>query len=234
MLMEIMRRCRGNPEERARRGAGLERRTRPACRGSTPAAGPPVRRRSPRAHARYTSAAARMDSGESRHIPRRYTWCGRCDRHWRRGGGGEPAVLAAPPGRRGPDVVVRADQRREGIAVPGDLVDVSQFLEVYAHPAAGGRSRGAALVRSVLVLAVARCRGAPGAPRAGPRYDEVARCTRRILSMPSRPPSVSPPSACAMRCRTEPVSSGYGPGDAGLGRVLPPAGLAPAPTTYGS
>jgi hypothetical protein len=32
----------------------------------------------------------------------------------------------------------------EGIAIPGDL-DVSRFLEIYSHPAANGRSRGAAL-----------------------------------------------------------------------------------------
>ncbi|MGH3658191.1 MAG: hypothetical protein ACRDUA_16170, partial [Micromonosporaceae bacterium] len=73
----------------------------------------------------------------------------------------------------------------EGIAVPGDLVDVSQFLEVYAHPAAGGRSRGAALSDLFWYWL------SPGAEvhqehlERGPRYDEVARCTRRILSMPS-------------------------------------------------
>ena len=33
----------------------------------------------------------------------------------------------------------------EGIAIPGDLVDDSRFLEIYSHPAASGRSRGAAL-----------------------------------------------------------------------------------------
>ncbi|MCI0686571.1 MAG: cytochrome P450 [Sporichthyaceae bacterium] len=72
----------------------------------------------------------------------------------------------------------------EGIAVPGDLVDVSQFLEVYSHPAAGGRSRGAALSDLFWYWL------SPGAEvhqehlERGPRYDEVARCTRRILSMP--------------------------------------------------
>ena len=73
----------------------------------------------------------------------------------------------------------------EGIAVPGDLVDMSQFLEVYAHPAAGGRSRGAVLSDLFWYWL------SPGAEvhqehlERGPRYDEVARCTRRILSMPS-------------------------------------------------
>jgi len=73
----------------------------------------------------------------------------------------------------------------EGIAVPGDLVDMSQFLEVYAHPAAGGRSRGAVLSDLFWYWL------SPGAEvhqehlERGPRYDEVARCTRHMLSMPS-------------------------------------------------
>jgi hypothetical protein len=73
----------------------------------------------------------------------------------------------------------------EGITVPGDLVDGSLFLEVYSHPAAGGRSRGAALSDLFWYWL------SPGAEvhqehlERGPRYDEVARCTRRILSMPS-------------------------------------------------
>jgi hypothetical protein len=73
----------------------------------------------------------------------------------------------------------------EGIPVPGDLVDMSQFLEVYGHPAAGGRSRGAALSDLFWYWL------SPGAEvhqehlERGPRYDEVARCTRRMLSMPS-------------------------------------------------
>jgi len=72
-----------------------------------------------------------------------------------------------------------------GIAIPGDLVDVSRFLEIYSHPAAHGRSRGAALSDLFWYWL------SPGAEvhqehlEPGPRYDEVARCTRRILSMPS-------------------------------------------------
>jgi hypothetical protein len=74
----------------------------------------------------------------------------------------------------------------EGIAVPGDLVDVSQFLEVYSHPAANGRSRGAALSDLFWYWL------SPGAEvhqehlEPGPRYDDVARSTRRILAMPSK------------------------------------------------
>jgi hypothetical protein len=73
----------------------------------------------------------------------------------------------------------------EGIAVPGDLVDLSRFLEIYSHPAANGRSRGAALSDLFWYWL------SPGAElhqehlEPGPRYDEVARCTRRILTMPS-------------------------------------------------
>ena len=73
----------------------------------------------------------------------------------------------------------------EGIAIPGDLVDDSRFLEVYSHPAASGRSRGAALSDLFWYWL------SPGPEvhqehlEPGPRYDEVARCTRRILTMPS-------------------------------------------------
>jgi len=73
----------------------------------------------------------------------------------------------------------------EGIAIPGELVDVSRFLEVYSHPAANGRSHGAALSDLFWYWL------SPGAEvhqehlEPGPRYDDVARCTRRILTMPS-------------------------------------------------
>lgn len=73
----------------------------------------------------------------------------------------------------------------EGIAIPGDLVDVSRFLEVYSHPAARGRSRGAALSDLFWYWL------SPGPEvhqehlEPGPRYDDVARATRRILAMPS-------------------------------------------------
>ena len=73
----------------------------------------------------------------------------------------------------------------EGIPVPGDLVDVAEFVEVYANPAACGRSRGAALSDLFWYWL------SPGAQvhqehlEPGPRYDDVARATRRILAMPS-------------------------------------------------
>jgi hypothetical protein len=73
----------------------------------------------------------------------------------------------------------------EGIAVPGDLVDSADFLRLYSHPAANGRSRGAVLSDLFWYWL------SPGAEihqehlEAGPRYDDVARCTRRILTLPS-------------------------------------------------
>jgi hypothetical protein len=73
----------------------------------------------------------------------------------------------------------------EGVAVPGPLVDVGRFRQVYAHPAANGRSRGAALSDLFWYWL------SPGAEvhqehlEPGERYEEVARTTRRILSLPA-------------------------------------------------
>jgi hypothetical protein len=73
----------------------------------------------------------------------------------------------------------------EGVAVPGPLVDASRFREVYGHPAADGRSRGAALSDLFWYWL------SPGAEvhqehlEPGPRYDEVARTTRRMLALPA-------------------------------------------------
>jgi Cytochrome P450 len=72
----------------------------------------------------------------------------------------------------------------EGIPVPGDLVDAAHFREVYSHPAANGRSRGAGLSDLFWYWL------SPGAEmhqehlEAGDRYEEVARTTRRILAVP--------------------------------------------------
>ncbi|MGI5289249.1 cytochrome P450 [Nonomuraea polychroma] len=72
----------------------------------------------------------------------------------------------------------------EGIPVPGDLVGVDRFKEVYAHPAAGGRSKGAALSDLFWYWL------SPGPEmhqehlEAGERYDAVARTTRGLLAMP--------------------------------------------------
>ncbi|MCK2216767.1 cytochrome P450 [Actinomadura sp. ATCC 31491] len=72
----------------------------------------------------------------------------------------------------------------EGIPVPGDLVGVERFKELYAHPAATGRSRGAALSDLFWYWL------APGPEmhqehlEAGERYDAVARTTRALLAVP--------------------------------------------------
>jgi Cytochrome P450 len=73
----------------------------------------------------------------------------------------------------------------EGIPIPGPLVDASRFKQVYSHPAANGRSRGAALSDLFWYWL------APGPEihqehlEPGDRYEEVARTTRRILSIPA-------------------------------------------------
>ncbi|HME91959.1 MAG TPA: cytochrome P450, partial [Myxococcaceae bacterium] len=74
----------------------------------------------------------------------------------------------------------------EGIAVPGKLVDPSRFKQIYSHPAADGRSRGAALSDLFWYWL------APGPEihqeniEPGDRYEQVARTTRRILSISRR------------------------------------------------
>lgn len=68
---------------------------------------------------------------------------------------------------------------------PDDLVGADRFEEVYSHPAANGRSRGAGLSDLFWYWL------SPGPEvhqehlEAGPRYDDVARCTLRILAGPS-------------------------------------------------
>jgi hypothetical protein len=72
----------------------------------------------------------------------------------------------------------------EGIQIPGPLVDVDHFKDVYAHPAANGRSRGAALSDLFWYWL------APGPEihqehvEPGERYNEIARATRRFLAIP--------------------------------------------------
>jgi Cytochrome P450 len=72
----------------------------------------------------------------------------------------------------------------EAIPVPGDLVGVERFRQVYSHPAAGGRSRGAALSDLFWYWL------SPGPEvhqehlEAGERYDAVAQATRGFLAMP--------------------------------------------------
>ncbi|ACU72972.1 Cytochrome P450-like protein [Catenulispora acidiphila DSM 44928] len=70
----------------------------------------------------------------------------------------------------------------EGIPVPGKLVRTDDFKRVYADPAANGRSRGAALSDLFWYWL------APGPEvhqehlEPGPRYDDVARTTRRTIA----------------------------------------------------
>lgn len=74
----------------------------------------------------------------------------------------------------------------EGIPVPGELVDLSRFKQLYSHPAANGRSRGAVLSDLFWYWL------SPGPEihqehiEPGPRYEEVARTTRRILALPKK------------------------------------------------
>ncbi|MFI9006009.1 cytochrome P450 [Actinosynnema sp. NPDC053489] len=78
---------------------------------------------------------------------------------------------------------------------PNALVGPERFLEVYGHPAADGRSRGAALSDLFWYWL------APGPEvhqehlEAGPRYDDVARTTRALLAGPGEALS-----AAAARC----------------------------------
>jgi len=86
----------------------------------------------------------------------------------------------------------------EGITIPGDLVDAKHVKEVYSHPAANGRSRGAVLSDLFWYWL------SPGAElhqehlEPGDRYEEVARTTRRILAMPR-----SAAEALAARCAAD-------------------------------
>jgi hypothetical protein len=74
----------------------------------------------------------------------------------------------------------------EAITIPGDLVDAAHFRQVYSHPAATGRSRGAALSDLFWYWL------SPGPEihqehlEPGRRYDEIARTTRRILALSQR------------------------------------------------
>ncbi|MFJ3306791.1 cytochrome P450 [Streptomyces sp. NPDC086549] len=74
----------------------------------------------------------------------------------------------------------------EGIRAPGREVPAEEFKQVYGHPAANGRSRGAALSDLFWYWL------SPGPEvhqehlEPGPRYDDVARSTRQILAGLSR------------------------------------------------
>src|ERR1700724_96509 len=74
----------------------------------------------------------------------------------------------------------------EGIAIPGKLVDVAHFKQVYSHAAANGRSRGAALSDLFWYWL------SPGAGvhqehlEPGEKYEEVAQAPRRVLALPRK------------------------------------------------
>ena len=74
----------------------------------------------------------------------------------------------------------------EGIAIPGPLVAAAHFKQIYSHPAANGRSRGAALSDLFWYWL------SPGPEmhqehiENGARYDEVERTTRKILGISRR------------------------------------------------
>ena len=86
----------------------------------------------------------------------------------------------------------------EGIEIPGKLVGASRLKQVYSHPAANGRSRGAALSDLFWYWL------APGPEvhqehlEPGERYEEVARTTRRILGIPRRTAEATA-AQCAIR-----------------------------------
>ncbi|MBO2453686.1 cytochrome P450 [Actinomadura barringtoniae] len=73
----------------------------------------------------------------------------------------------------------------EGVQIPGPLVGVEDFRRIYSHPAANGRSRGAALSDLFWYWL------SPGPEihqehlEPGERYAEISRTTRAILSMPA-------------------------------------------------
>jgi len=90
----------------------------------------------------------------------------------------------------------------EGIAIPGEVVDASLFKQVYSHPAANGRSRGAALSDLFWYWL------SPGPEmhqehlEPGEKYEEIAQTTRRILARPKREAE-----ELAVRCTTRVIDS---------------------------
>ena len=96
------------------------------------------------------------------------------------------AVASAPAWLPGRVVALRMKifalvNGQDVVSIPGEQVGAADFRRVYADPAANGRSRGAALSDLFWYWL------APGPQvhqehlEPGPRYDEVAKCTRHIL-----------------------------------------------------
>jgi len=90
------------------------------------------------------------------------------------------------------------------VAVPGRLVGVERFRQVYSHPAADGRSRGAALSDLFWYWL------SPGPHvhqehlEPGERYDQAARATRGFLHMP-RAEAQELTAACAASVLDDPA-----------------------------
>lgn len=93
----------------------------------------------------------------------------------------------------------------EGISIPGPGIGPDRFQEVYAHPAANGRSKGAALSDLFWYWL------SPGPEvhqehlEAGPRYDEVARTTTAVLAG-TRHDLTEAAARCAARVLDEAVT----------------------------
>jgi hypothetical protein len=94
---------------------------------------------------------------------------------------------------------------QEGLSIPGEIVPPSEFKRVYSHPAANGRSRGAKLSDLFWYWL------APGPElhqehlEPGPRYEEVAQTTKRMLRM-----SKQESSELAARCVERALSQNPG------------------------
>ncbi|MEY9892519.1 hypothetical protein ABIA31_006196 [Catenulispora sp. MAP5-51] len=105
----------------------------------------------------------------------------------------------------------------EGIPVPGKLVGTDDFKRVYADPAADGRSRGAALSDLFWYWL------APGPEvhqehlEPGPRYDDVARTTRRTIARLRKDDWEELVARCAVREFDRLDGVGGGEGGAGAG-----------------
>lgn len=160
---------------------------RPSC-GAWPSPGS-------RARATCSGCCARRSRRRWRCAARRPS--ATCDRTWcgahgdgpgdLRGGArpaGEPAVVAARQDRGAARVGVRPRQRGRGHRRPGRHDRRRALQGRLLAPAAGGRSRGAALSDLFWYWL------SPGAHvhqehlEAGERYEEVARATRRFLAVP--------------------------------------------------
>jgi hypothetical protein len=72
----------------------------------------------------------------------------------------------------------------EGVAVPGKVIDAARFKQLYAQPAANGRSRGAALSDLFWYWLAPAPEIHQEHLEAGNRYEEVARSTKRMLAIP--------------------------------------------------